>query len=63
MAENLGTGIFIGGSYADNNSFSAYTHVSDKVETPTFHGTIFSYSQTELLKAETVKKGLLRVVM
>ncbi|AMC10660.1 hypothetical protein Lupro_05115 [Lutibacter profundi] len=59
MAENLGAGVFVGGPYADNNSFSAYTHVSDKVQAPDFPGTIFSYSQTELLKAEAVKKGLL----
>ncbi|MGV6845604.1 MAG: SusD/RagB family nutrient-binding outer membrane lipoprotein [Lutibacter sp.] len=59
MAENLGADTFVGGTYGASNSFPSFTHIADAVEAPTFPQTIFSYSQTEFMKAEAVKRGLL----
>jgi hypothetical protein len=33
--QNLGTGVYEGGPYGENNSFSSYTHVSSIVTDPT----------------------------
>lgn len=57
MADNIVP--YTGGTYGDSNSFNLYSHVSDKVSAKTFPGTISSFSETEFLKAEAVKMGLL----
>jgi len=50
---------YTGGPYGDNNSFNSYTHIGPTLEEPTFAGTIFSFAETEFLKAEAVEMGLL----
>jgi len=59
FADNLGAGVYVGGPYGDNNSFSQYTHINDAIEAQDFSTTVMSYSQVEFLKAEAVAKGLL----
>ena len=48
---------YIGGVPGASNDFSAFSHVSDKIEAATFEGTIFDYSQTEFLLAIAAARG------
>jgi len=59
FADNLGAGVYVGGPYGDNNSFSQYTHINDAIEAKDFSTDVMSYSQVQFLKAEAVAKGLL----
>lgn len=57
FAENLGTGVFIGGTYGDNNTFSNYTQIADAIQAPTFRGVLLDYAEVEFLLAEAVERG------
>jgi len=59
MAENLGAGTYVGGTYGASSAFPNYTHINDAIQEPTFPQTIFSYSQIQFMSAEAVKMGLL----
>jgi Starch-binding associating with outer membrane len=54
---NLGTGVYTGGPYGDNNSFTAYTHIGTLMHQPTFRGVLLDYSEVEFLLAEAVERG------
>lgn len=55
--ENLGTGVFEGGTYGDANSYAGHTQVGDILHTPTFAGVLLTYAEIEFLKAEAVERG------
>jgi hypothetical protein len=57
FAENLGTGVFLGGTYGDNNTFSSYTQIADPIQAPTFRGVLLDYAEVEFLLAEAVERG------
>jgi hypothetical protein len=42
--QNLGTGVYEGGPYGENNSFSSYTHVSS-VTDPTNPASLLDYAE------------------
>jgi len=48
---------YVGGIYGESNNFFSYSHVSDKIETPSFEAMIFDYAETELLLADAVERG------
>ncbi|HEX2395975.1 MAG TPA: SusD/RagB family nutrient-binding outer membrane lipoprotein [Bacteroidales bacterium] len=48
---------YVGGVYGASNDYFAYSHVADRIQVPTFEGTIFDYAETELLLAEAVERG------
>jgi hypothetical protein len=50
-------GAYVGGIYAASNDFLAYSHPADLIQTPTFPGTMFDYSEVEFLLAEAVERG------
>jgi hypothetical protein len=56
--ENLGTGVFVGGPYGDNNSFSAYTHVSDVVIDPTNPACLIDYSEVCFYLADAAERSI-----
>jgi hypothetical protein len=56
--ENLGTGVFTGGPYGDNNSFSAYTHVSDVVIDPTNPACLMDYSEVCFYLADAAERSI-----
>lgn len=49
--------VYYGGIYGESNDYTAYSHVSDKIQLPTFAGTILDYSEVEFFLAEAVEKG------
>lgn len=57
FAENLGAGVFVGGTYGDFNNFSTKTHVNDLIQTQTFRGVIMDYSEIEFLLAEAAERS------
>jgi hypothetical protein len=50
-------GAYVGGIYGESNNFFAYSHVSDKIEAPTFEAMIFDYAETEFLLADAAARG------
>ena len=54
---NLGAGVYTGGPYGENNSFSSYTHIGTVMHEPTFRGVLLDYSEVEFLLAEAVERG------
>lgn len=53
----LREGVYTGGEYGASNDFLAFSHVADLIQTPTFPGTMFDYSEVEFLLAEAVERG------
>ena len=48
---------YVGGIYGLSNNFYTYSHVANKIETPSFEAMIFDYGETELLLADAVERG------
>lgn len=55
--ENLGAGVFSGGTYGTANNYSANTQVGDIFHTPDLPGTIMNYARVEFWLAEAVERG------
>lgn len=55
--ENIGAGVFIGGTYGDNNSFSGFTQIGEVMHTPTFRGVLMDFSEIKFLLAEAIERG------
>jgi hypothetical protein len=47
-----------GGIVGVKNTYSRYTHVSDKIQAPDFKGTYMDYAEIEFLLAEAVERGV-----
>ena len=54
---NLGAGIYTGGTYGDNNTFSVYTHIGDRMYDPTFRGVLLDYAEVSFLLAEARERN------
>lgn len=52
------SGIFSGGIYGAGNSFSKFSHVSDKALEPDFPGIMMDYAEVEFLLAEAAARGM-----
>jgi hypothetical protein len=50
-------GVYAGGEYGSSNDYLAFSHVADLIQTPTFPGTLFDYSEVEFLLAEAAERG------
>lgn len=48
---------YVGGQYGFLNTYSAFSHVSDKIIDPAFEGLLLDYSEVEFLLAEAVERG------
>jgi hypothetical protein len=48
---------YVGGIYGASNNFAHYSHVADKIQTPTFEAIIFDASEVEFLLAEGAERG------
>ena len=49
--------VYLGGVVGESNDFTAYSHVADAIQVPTFEGLIFDYAETEFLLAEGAERG------
>ncbi len=56
--QNLGVGVYEGGPYGDNNAFSSYTHVSDKVIDPTNPASLIDYSEVCFYLADAAERSI-----
>ncbi|MBC7654292.1 MAG: SusD/RagB family nutrient-binding outer membrane lipoprotein [Oligoflexus sp.] len=56
--ENLGAGVFKGGPYGDNNSFSAYTHVSSRIIDPANPASLMDYSEVCFYLADAAERSI-----
>lgn len=52
-------GKYLGGNYGMLNTYSAFSHVSDKVIAPAQEGILLDYSEVEFLLAEAVERGFI----
>jgi len=48
---------YVGGEYGFSNTFSAFSHISKKIQQPTFEGLILDAAETEFLLAEAAERG------
>jgi hypothetical protein len=48
---------YVGGVNGASNDFTAYSHVADAIQEPTFEGTILDYPEVEFFLAEAVERG------
>jgi hypothetical protein len=55
--DNLGDGVYLGGPYGDNNTFSNYSHIGEVMHDPTFRGVLLDFSEVQFLLAEAVERG------
>jgi hypothetical protein len=56
--QNLGVGIYEGGPYGENNSFSSYTHVSDIVIDPTNPASLLDYAEVNFYLADAAERSI-----
>ncbi len=49
--------VYMGGEYGASNDYTAFSHVSDMIQEPTFEGLILDYSEVEFLLAEAAERG------
>lgn len=52
-------GKYVGGQYGFLNTYSSFSHISDKVIDPAFEGLLLDYSEVEFLLAEAVERGFI----
>lgn len=52
-------GKYVGGDYGMLNTYSSFSHVSDKIIEPTLEGLLLDYSEVEFLLAEAVERGFI----
>lgn len=50
---------YVGGQYGFLNTYSAFSHVSDKIIDPAFEGLLLDYPEVEFLLAEAVERGFI----
>ena len=50
-------GAYVGGENGASNDFTAYSHISDRIQLATFEGTLFDLAETEFLLAEAAARG------
>lgn len=55
--QNLGAGVYTGGTYGDNNSYASYTHITETIQAPDWRGLLMSYSEIEFYLAEAAERG------
>ncbi|MGN7888792.1 SusD/RagB family nutrient-binding outer membrane lipoprotein [Dyadobacter sp. 22481] len=52
-------GKYVGGQYGFLNTYSSFSHISDKVIDPAFEGLLLDYSEVEFLLAEAVERDFI----
>lgn len=53
-----GTASYQGGIYGSSNSYTNFSQINETILEPTFAGTIFDYTETEFLLAESAARGV-----
>jgi len=55
--ENLGAGVFSGGTYGDANAYANFSQVGDIFHEPETPGVLFNYAEIQFLMAEMYERG------
>jgi hypothetical protein len=55
--DNLGAGIYTGGTYGASSPFANFSHIGDILHNPTFRGVLLDYSEVEFLLAEAKERS------
>ncbi|MHC1708302.1 MAG: SusD/RagB family nutrient-binding outer membrane lipoprotein [Bacteroidales bacterium] len=50
-------GAYVGGEYGASNDFTAFSHIADAIQEPTFEGMILDYAEVCFYLAEAVERG------
>lgn len=58
FADNMGAGVYIGGTYGENSPYGDHTHVGDLFHQPDTEGILMDYAEVEFLLAEAAELGL-----
>lgn len=56
--ENLGSGVYKGGPYGDNNSFTAYSHIGSRMHTPTNEALLIDYAEVCFYLADAAERSI-----
>jgi len=56
--ENLGAGVYKGGIYGANNTFSSFTQVSDRMLDPTNPACLMDFSEVSFYLADAAERGI-----
>ncbi len=56
--DNMGAGVYVGGTYGQNSPYNAHTHLGDIFHTPDVPGILLDYAEVEFLLAEAAELGL-----
>ena len=55
--DNLGAGVYSGGTYGASSPFSNFTHIGEMLHDPTFRGVLMDYAEVEFLIAEAKERN------
>lgn len=56
--QNKGDNVYIGGPYGDNNAFSSYTHVSERIIDPTNPACLLDFSEVSFYLADAAERSI-----
>jgi hypothetical protein len=56
--QNLGAGVYIGGPYGENNSYTSYSHVGDIVIKPTNPASLLDYAEVSFYLADAAMRSI-----
>ncbi|HEY4616629.1 MAG TPA: SusD/RagB family nutrient-binding outer membrane lipoprotein [Flavobacterium sp.] len=56
--QNLGAGVYEGGPYGENNSFTSYTHVGARIIDPTNPASLMDFSEVSFYLADAAERSI-----
>ena len=56
--QNLGAGVYTGGTYGASNTYALFTHINPSISDPTLPVLFLSYTEVQFYLAEAAEKGL-----
>lgn len=56
--QNLGAGVYVGGPYGDNNSYSSYTHVGAAMLEPTNPACLIDFAEVCFYRADAAERSI-----
>lgn len=55
--QNLGAGVYEGGTYGANNTFANYTHINNTIQQPDFRSVLLDYAEVSFLLADASERS------
>lgn len=57
FSENLGEGVYVGGTYGSSSAYASHTHIGERFLDPTLPGILQDYVEVEFYLAEAAERG------